>query len=174
MTGPNGTGLREIGLREIGLRAIISGSVASVVSTAALAWLARAQGRRAIQPTNATSHWLHGEGAGTVERADAAHTLTGFATHYASAIFWAVPFEALLARGGARGMRETMQAAVLTSGLAAVVDYGLVPRRLTPGWESVLPTRSIAAAYVALAFGLALGGMISNGPGQRATRITRR
>jgi hypothetical protein len=39
--------------------------------------------------------------------------------------------------------------------VAAVVDYGLVPKRFTPGWEDPLPIRSIAGGFAGLALGLA-------------------
>jgi hypothetical protein len=45
--------------------------------------------------------------------------------------------------------------------IAAAVDYGMVPKRLTPGWEDVLSKRSIAVTYVALAAGLALGALVN-------------
>lgn len=76
---------------------LVTGSVASVVSTAALAALAKMEGKRAAQPVNSTSHWLHGEKAARVGQIDAAHTGVGIATHHASAVFWALPFEAWLA-----------------------------------------------------------------------------
>jgi hypothetical protein len=37
---------------------VISGTVASAVSAAVLALLARAEGASFLQPINATSHWL--------------------------------------------------------------------------------------------------------------------
>ena len=46
--------------------AIFTGTVASLASTAALALLARSQGKAAVQPTNSTSHWLHGDKAALV------------------------------------------------------------------------------------------------------------
>jgi hypothetical protein len=61
----------------IGLSALVTGTVASVVSTAALALVAKAEGKDALQPTNATSHWLHGDEAARHEELDAAHTLLG-------------------------------------------------------------------------------------------------
>jgi hypothetical protein len=45
------------GCARVGLSALLTGAVASVVSTAALALLAKADS------TNATSHWLHGDEA---------------------------------------------------------------------------------------------------------------
>jgi len=46
--------------------------------------------------------------------------------------------------------------------LAAIVDYGLLPKNLTPGWEEPLPVRSVAGGFGGLALGLALGGLITS------------
>jgi hypothetical protein len=143
------------------MSATISGTVASLATTAALAALASAEGKGLLQPTNSTSHWLHGEDAGAVRRADAAHTLIGYGTHHASAIFWAFPFEAWLATRPPRGPLALLRDAAVVSAIAAVVDYGVAPKRLSPGWESVLSKRSIAATYAAMALGLAAGAVIS-------------
>jgi hypothetical protein len=43
--------------------ALISGTAASRAMTAALALLAKKEGKGALQPINSTSHWLHGEQA---------------------------------------------------------------------------------------------------------------
>lgn len=145
----------------IGASALVSGSVASVAAAAALAILARAEGKGALQPVNATSHWLHGEEAGHFRRADAAHTLVGFTTHHASALFWALPFEIWLARHPPRSRTHLLRDAAVMSAIAAAVDYGMVPKRLTPGWEEVVSKRSIAVAYGALALGLFAGAMLT-------------
>ena len=50
--------------------ALVSGTIAGVAMAAALAWLAKKEGKAAVQPVNATSHWLHGEHAGTIREAD--------------------------------------------------------------------------------------------------------
>jgi len=49
--------------------------------------------------------------------------------------------------------------ALAMSAFAATVDYGATPKRFTPGWEFVLSRRSMAVAYVAMAFGLAAGAL---------------
>ena len=144
-----------------GLSASLSGSIASVVTAAALAALARAEGKGMWQPTNSTSHWLHGEDAANVRRADGAHTLTGFATHHASAIFWAFPFERWLQTRPPRSPGQMLVEAAGMSAIAAAVDYGMAPKRFTPGWENVLPVRSIGMAYGALALGLAAGALVT-------------
>ncbi|RWC82886.1 hypothetical protein EN858_29715 [Mesorhizobium sp. M4B.F.Ca.ET.215.01.1.1] len=144
-----------------GLLTGVTGTVASVVTAAFLVLLAKAEGKSALQPTNATSHWLHGDKAGAVRKADLAHTAVGFGTHHASAIFWAAPFEAWLARNPPRSPLLMLRDASAVAAIAAAVDYLVVPKRLTPGWETVLSKRSIAAAYVALALDLAAGGLVA-------------
>jgi hypothetical protein len=146
----------------VGLSAILTGTVASVVSAATLALLAKVEGKGALQPVNATSHWLHGDRAAAGRRdGDLAHTAVGYATHHASAVFWALPFEAWLARRPSHTPGELLRDAAIMSAIAAAVDYGAAPQRLTPGWELVLSKRSMAATYAALALGLAAGAALS-------------
>jgi hypothetical protein len=139
------------------VRALVTGTVAGLASAAALALLAKAEGKGALQPVNATSHWLHGDNAAACDRLDARHTLVGFATHYASAVFWALPYEFWRARRRPPAAGTRLRGACMTSAVAAAVDYGITPKRLTPGWELVLSKRSMVVAYGALALGLAVG-----------------
>jgi hypothetical protein len=145
----------------LGASAMVTGTVASVVSTIALAALAKSEGKSGIRPTNSTSHWLHGDEAGSREIADVAHTAVGYATHHASAVFWALPFEAWLAKNPPRSSGELLGTAAAVSAVAAVVDYGIAPRRLTPGWELTLSKRSMVGAFAGLAVGLAAGALLS-------------
>ena len=139
------------------VKALLTGTVACLASASALALLARTEGKGALQPINATSHWLHGEKAAECDKPDATHTLVGFATHYASAVFWALPFEYWRARRRPPSAGRLLRGACMTSAIAAAVDYGVTPKRFTPGWELVLGRRSMVAAYGALALGLAFG-----------------
>lgn len=141
--------------------ATLSGTVAGVVSAAALAGLSVLQGTTAAQPLNATSHWWHGDRAADTDGFDLPHTGLGFATHHASSVFWALLFETLRARDGRSSLGPIVRDAALVSATASLVDYGIVSRRLSPGWELVLPARSVAAGFVALAAGLTLGGLLS-------------
>ncbi len=148
-------------ITRIGPSALVTGLVAGAVSAAALALAARREGRGAVQPLNATSHWLHGDIAAREREADVPHTLVGAATHFASTVFWAVPFEAWLDRHPPRSHAALLRDAAVMSAVAATVDYTITPRRLTPGWELVLGRRSMAGAYGALALGLAAGSLMS-------------
>ena len=144
-----------------GSSALVSGTVAGVVMAAALAWLAKREGKGALQPVNATSHWLHGDQAGAVREASLSHTGIGFATHHVSAVFWAFIFENYLATQPPRTPMLMLRDASVMSAIAAAVDYGLTPKRFTPGWEEVLPPRSIGVTYAAMALGLAAGAMLT-------------
>lgn len=149
--------------------ALISGSCAGLASTAALALAARVQGKAALQPLNATSHWLHGEQAAAYEGIDGAHTGVGFATNHAACIFWAVFFEAWVAWRRPTGPLLLLRDAAVMAVVAAAVDYGPTPKRFTPGWEFVLSRKGMAVVYGGLAAGLALGAMLTR-PSPSSTR----
>ena len=136
---------------------VSAAAAASVASSLALAATAKVRGLSAVQPVNATSHWLHGEAAADVRTADIAHTGVGYATHHAATLFWATIFEAWIGRRRPVAAVAVMRDAAIMSAVAAGVDYIATPKRFTPGWEFVLPKRSMAFVYAAMAVGLGLG-----------------
>jgi len=154
-------------------RTILSATIASLTSTVVLALLARAAGKGALQPVNATSHWLNGEGAAAFEGVDAAHTAVGYTTHHAATIFWAFFFEAGRRNSPARDADGLLRQALIVSAIAAAVDYGPTPKRFTPGWEFVLSKRAMAVAYAAMAIGLAAGAEMTRPRLGRRTRPAR-
>ncbi|MFN4098979.1 MAG: hypothetical protein ACK4GT_04305 [Pararhodobacter sp.] len=145
----------------IALRAALIGSVAALSVVTTLGILGRREGRSVLSPINATSHILHGDRAGEVDHADAAHTIPGALINHASAIFWALPYTWWLSRRNDRSVGEIALGAAATGAVAGLVDYGIVPRRLTPGWEHAVSPRTVAAGFGALALGLALGALMS-------------
>lgn len=138
----------------------ISGICAGLAAVAVLTVSAERRNRSPWQPINATSHWIYGRRAGSVSRLDLAHTGTGFATHMLASFWWALPFAAMLGRNARPSPPRAIAAAAGTTVLAAVVDYGLVPKRLTPGWELALPKSDLAMTYIAMGLGLAFGATL--------------
>lgn len=134
-----------------------SGLCAGLAALAALAVAAERRNRSPWRPINATSHWIHGPRSGSVSRPDLAHTGTGFTTHMLASFWWALPFSAMIGRSARPSPSRVVAAAAGTTALAALVDYGLVPKRLTPGWELALPKSDLMMAYVAMGLGLVLG-----------------
>ncbi|WP_327363053.1 hypothetical protein [Caballeronia arvi] len=53
-----------------------------------------------------------------------------------------------------------MSAAAATAIVAYVVDYHVVPKRFTPGFETHLSKRALAMTYVALAAGFAIAALV--------------
>jgi hypothetical protein len=146
---------------DVALAAGLSGALAGAATIGALMLRAKAEGRDPLQPINATSHWLHGPEAGRVAEADMAHTGIGAATNVGAAFFWALPFSGWLLRERRRSVPAVVAGAAATAGIAALVDYGLVPRRMRPGWEHAVSERSVAAGFAGLALGLAAGGLLA-------------
>jgi hypothetical protein len=146
---------------KIGFSALISGTIASIASSAALAAMAKAEGKAASSPINATSHWLHGESAADVRSIDVAHTATGYLTHHGACLLWASIMESIISNRKNVSPAEIALIAVGVSAFAAGVDYGITPKRFTPGWEEVLSVRSMGVAYASMAIGLAVGGLLT-------------
>ncbi len=142
-------------------RALLTGTVASLTSSIALAVVGKAEGKAALQPVNATSHWLNGEAAASFESADGRHTAVGYATHHAATIFWAAIFETWLGSRPPRTAPRLLADAMVMSAVAAAVDYGPTPKRFTPGWEFVLSRRGMAVVYAAMGLGLAAGAALT-------------
>jgi hypothetical protein len=124
--------------------------------------MSKLEGKGAARPTNATSHWLYGDRAAMTARLGGLQTVIGYTTNHAAAVFWAVLFETVRARRLGNDAVGTAKAAACVAAIAAVVDYGIVPRRLTPGWELALSKGSVGAGFVALAAGLTLGGLLTD------------
>jgi hypothetical protein len=134
-------------------RTLILGAAVTVATTVVLAASAAVQGRSIAQPLNATAHWLYGPRSARIRYADLRHTFAAMVTHYGAAALWALVFE--LSKGHMPG-RRSLAPAAWTSLLAAVVDYGVVPKRPTPGLELVLPKRPIVLVYGVMAVTLAV------------------
>jgi len=147
---------------KIGFSALISGTIASIASSAVLAIAAKTEGKAGPSPINATSHWLEGESAADVSDIDLAHTGVGYLTHHGACVFWASIMEWIVSNRRNVAPSEIALIATGVSALAAGIDYGITPKRFTAGWEEVLSVRSMGVAYAAMAVGLALGSILAS------------
>jgi hypothetical protein len=142
-------------------RIAITGGIAGVLSAA---FIVAASVRETGSPAsgiNGASQAFLGRNATRVRRIDFRHTLTGLFVHHASALWWAGVHEG-------RRLREMVPnpciRALLVMAGAGVLDYGVLPRRLSPGLEGQLSRRTIAATFGVIAAGLALGSWIQDRP----------
>ncbi|HEX2493695.1 MAG TPA: hypothetical protein VHK24_07955 [Steroidobacter sp.] len=157
---------------QAGRQALVSGTLASVFSTAVLAWQGYRRYRKPAAPTNATSHWLWGDqDALAASDVSLRHTGVGYATHHASACMWALLYERWLDRGEVPSNGQIIRDAALMTALAAFVDYRLTPRRLRPGFENHLSAGGMLAVFAAFGAGLAAGALINRQHERRLRRV---
>lgn len=139
---------------------VVSGSLASVLSAAYLAWAGHRRGQPAA-PVNAVSHWFFGDRSLHQDDTSLKYTLTGYLTHHAAAVFWGVLHaKAWGARRQAKEPLPAIAGAVTAAAVASFVDYQLTPKRLTPGFEHRLGRPEMANVYAFFALGLAIGTMV--------------
>jgi hypothetical protein len=139
---------------------VVSGSLASVLSAAYLAWAGHRRGQPAA-PVNAVSHRFFGDRSLHQDDTSLKYTLTGYLTHHAAAVFWGVLHaKAWGARRQAKEPLPAIAGAVTAAAVASFVDYQLTPKRLTPGFEHRLGRPEMANVYAFFALGLAIGTMV--------------
>ncbi len=139
-------------------RGLVSGAASSILSTVALAIVGKQETGSAFAPTNAVSHYVHGDKAARHSGPSMRYTVPGYLIHHASSTFWSIVFEKV---AGKYLDRKTpagiLTASAATSAFAAFADYKLTPKRLQPGYEKHISTPGLAIVYAALALGLAAG-----------------
>jgi len=140
---------------------LVSGTLAGLFSAAALLVTGKRDTGSAVAPVNAESHWLWGDESLREDRPTWRHTAAGIVTHQLSTVFWATLYA--MVRGSRRRpqtLPEALAGGIATSAAAAAIDYTLVPKRLTPGFEHRLSRGSMVGVFAALAGGIALGSLL--------------
>lgn len=139
--------------------AALCGLSAGLTSQLALLLAAKAEGTPPARPINATSHWLWGDREARRDDVDLAHTGVGLLTNQSAAMFWGAIFGLHLGSKPPHDAGDILREAALMGVIASVVDYGVMPKRLTPGWELALSRKSVALGMAATALGLGLGAL---------------
>jgi hypothetical protein len=140
---------------------LVSGTLAGLFSAAVLLATGKRDAGSAVAPVNAESHWLWGDESLREDRPTLRHTLAGFVTHQLSTVFWATLYAAVRSpRRPVQSVGEALAGGIATSAAAAALDYTLVPKRLTPGFEHRLSKPSMVGVFAAIAGGIALGSLL--------------
>ncbi|HZW20565.1 hypothetical protein [Noviherbaspirillum sp.] len=146
----------------------VSGSVASILSTAVLGIRGQQETGTPFAPTNAVSHWFYGDRAARQDEPSARYTAVGYAIHHASATLWAVLYEKWFGeRAERRELLPAVAGGAAVAALACFVDYKMTPERLQPGFEKRLSTPSLFMVYASFGAALVLRGLAASGKGRR-------
>lgn len=141
----------------------VSGSMASVLSTAVLGARGQQEEGTPYAPTNAISHWFWGDRAARHDEPSTRYTALGYAIHHASATLWAVLYEKWFGERAERGeVVPALAGAAAVAGLACFVDYKMTPERLQPGFEKRLSTPSLFLVYASFGAALVLRGLAAS------------
>jgi hypothetical protein len=141
---------------------LLSGSVASVTSTLALGICGQWESGSAAGPINGPSQWLWGEAEAYTKQTTWRHTATGYLIHHTMSILWANVYEELQSRSQSNSVASTCANAAIVSTLGYVIDYGVAPKRLRPGFKKHLGPASIFCVYASFGVGLALATRLSS------------
>lgn len=141
---------------------IIPGLLAGALFSAAAAASGRREAGSAAAALNAPGHFYRGEAALHDRRISLRHTVPGVAVNTGAGLFWAGLMRMLLPRAGRRPGGALLAGAAVSS-LAWVVDYHLIPRRLSPGVQEVVSAKSLGGIHALFALGLGLGAWLAAG-----------
>jgi hypothetical protein len=138
---------------------LTDGLLSAASSAAALVWRGRRERRSVAAPLNAVNHNVWSDAALARNDVSLRHTATGAVLHVASALLWGGLYAWLRHRRWRPTAGNAVVDAVAVSAVASLVDFKVVTARLTPGFEHRLSRQGLAWFYIALAAGLALGGL---------------
>jgi len=155
-------------------RAAVSGSSASLASTAALLHGGAKDCSAALAPVNAVSHWIWKGKALRQRKASLRYSATGYAIHHLASIFWALCYERMAGpRGANAGPGRAVAVAGAVAFTACVADLCCIPERLTPGFERRLGRGALGLVYSAFGAGLAMHSLLFRADGAGGRRRQR-
>ncbi len=131
--------------------ACVTGALAAAVTFAIPALRRAARGRSVAAPVNAESHVLWGDEAAAHDAISVRYTGVGAATHLGACLFWSGVYEAAMGDPCRSTDAADWRGAAGTALGAYVLDYHLLPRRFTPGFEKRYSTRDMIAFFAAFA-----------------------
>lgn len=143
--------------------ALGSTAVATAATTASLVWLGKRHARTPWAALDAVSHIAWGNRAYAREELDVRHTVVGGLLNACAVAGWAAVHASIVGRPMRTGLAIPLALAsgAAVAAAAYVVDFKVVPKRITPGFQWKLPRRPVRAVYVVLAASLAAGSLLA-------------
>lgn len=140
---------------------LLPAAIAGAAVLGSIAIAGKRDSGSALAPINASSHVLWGDQAARVERATLRHTVPGVAINLGAAFWWALVCRVLFGRAANRHPGTAVAAGTGTVALAYLLDYKLLPKRLTPGWELRISNRSLFTTLAVMGVGLGVGAVLA-------------
>lgn len=109
-------------------------------------------------PINAVSHIAFGDEAFDHDELSLKHTPIGIALNTMAVASWSFLLQLVLPRDK-RNLTETLAKSAAVTTAAYVVDYHVVPERLTPGFEKKLSGKALFGVYATMAFAMAVASL---------------
>ena len=143
--------------------ALISGTIVGLATFVAGSVYAASARISPVAPTNAVSHIIWGDNAMKKNQLDLKHTGTGAMLHYLSAIWWAFWYEwGFGEQAEKKGVVKAMEGGAIISSLAYLIDYHILPKRLSPGFEARLPSNSLPIMFGVIGLTLPLRAIFNH------------
>ena len=137
--------------REFLRTSCLTGTASGLLMSIVVGMVSQLTVGRSAPGLNAISHIVWGEKVARQPTWTFRYTGTGLLLNHIACLFWAGCYEALWRRH--RSQRDAMTIALL----AYVVDYHIIPKRFTPGFEFVFPRTLFPVLYLGLAGALFAG-----------------
>lgn len=115
--------------------ACVTGAITALATFAIPALSRRARGESVAAPVNAESHVFWGDEASRHDDLSMRYTAVGAATHVGACLWWGGIYEAAMGDPLHSSDDADWRGAAATALGAYVLDYHLLPRRFTPGFE---------------------------------------
>lgn len=147
-------------LRDRLLVGVWIGLVAAAATAGALVGFGAARGSPLL-PINTVAHIVLGSRAFYITDFHPLITTLGLLLHTVSVVVWGVLFAVAMAR--VYGVRVWIGAIVFAAAVA-LIDFVLLPDRLSPGFENSLMRVEVVIVYLVLAVSLALGLRVVRAP----------
>ena len=151
-----------------------SGTVSGLLMATVIAVASRTRTGRAAPGLNAISHMLWGEKAGRQRNWSFRYTVSGLVLNQLACLFWSGCFEALFRERPSHLPGRGVPPVILVSFVAYLVDYHVVPKRCTPGFELLFPRAWYPSLYAGLAASLWAGAQVRDSSPRHGTQSKRR
>ena len=133
------------------------GQICTVATSAVVALCGQVENGKPLAPINAISHITFGDEAFAQDDFSLKYTVTGLMLNNSANATWAAIHEMLFGAYQDEGnVPVSLAGGAFVSALAYLTDFYIVPKRLTPGFEHKLSSRSLLFTYIVLALALGL------------------